>query len=134
MTRARCARHGKPSLLLNPGEEVCPATRPEVAKLMVMAAMATALALATPPVAPPAPVLPASSSCVCTSTATTCKSGPVTLTEEDCGCQLTSLTDGTVEHWCYVVNPDTCPEAEEARIAARAHVPPTPEGPAAVST
>lgn len=94
--------------------------------------MATALALATPPVAPPAPVPPANSSCVCTSTATTCKSGAVTLKEEDCGCQQTLLTDGTVKHWCYVVNPDTCPEADEARIAARAHDPPTPQGPAAV--
>ena len=63
--------------------------------------------LATPS-PPPQPTQGAG--CFCTSEETTCMSGDVNVARA-CGCQ----DSGDGNPWCFVVNPSTCVEAEQAR-------------------
>ena len=62
-----------------------------------------------PPLAAPSPP-PQLAGCLCTSEETTCMSGDVNVARA-CGCQ----DSGNGNPWCFVVNPSTCVEAEQAR-------------------
>ena len=72
--------------------------------------------MATPPPASPSPM---GAGCVCTSVETTCMSGGVNVGGA-CGCQ----DSDNGNPWCFVVDPSTCIEAEQA---CGRHATPVPE-------